>query len=145
MCFVFDKEKIIEKLDESNVWHDEIDYSSDYSPELVLDSVEEVEERHKEVFFLKDAAWGYEQEFRVVSYSEDVTKLNIYDCLKWIVLMKNPDDEALETGTIFNSAEYRALVSLCGNDKIVVAYGIFLRDESLVDSDGDAPVWKRER
>lgn len=140
VCFVFDKDKIIEKFDKSKVWHDEIDYRSDYSPELVLDCVEEVEERHKEVFFLKDAAWGYEQEFRLVSHSDDITKLNISDSLKWIVLMKNPDDEALETDTIFNSAEYRALVSLCGNDKIVVAYGNLLGDESLVDSDGDAPI-----
>lgn len=129
VCLVFDKDILLTKVDSNKMWHKKVGYVKKYNPELYISSKDDVMDHFREIFFKKDAQWSYEQEYRVVSHDSSSDKIHFGNALKWVIFFSHIEEESIE-----NSAEYRAIKVLLGNDESkILVYSNTLFGEGLID------------
>ncbi len=135
VCLVFDKKKLLGKFDDKQyVWHGKINYIDSHTGDLILGSDTNLFNRLKDVFFKKDKSWASEQEYRIVSYSSDITQVDISDSLMGVILYASPEDVRQ------NMADAKALASILGDENKLWELGNFLDEYNIRTKDGET-VW----
>ena len=136
VCLVFDKKKLISKLlpDE----YGEVRYDIQVGNSLIMprmDTVskctEDLDKNRPKLFFIKDSAWSYEQEFRIVKkyiYPLE-TYLKIGESLMSVIIYGYEDRD--KDSKILRAAKIMTIKNILDNKKIICEYGSFLCEKNL--------------
>lgn len=89
VCIVFDKSKLLEKIKTADYKSGEVNYNAKYDGSITANGSnpsEFLETHSKELFFQKSKDWEYEQEFRVLTKTEDkVAVIDISGCVMAVI------------------------------------------------------------
>lgn len=123
VCLVFDKAKLLtcltDQIANDPCWDDKIDYENNFSNEILPegDSLSDVsrsiQEKIGSVFFTKSVDWQYEQEYRLLVYSEREEFLNFGESLQAVILCLPKIDN------VKKAAEYTMLKKIVGKIPIL--------------------------
>lgn len=141
VCFVFDKEKLVNQLKNErkrHVIYGNVVYTDDFASTILCRTNDDDliipfnREEEKYLFFRKTKDWQYEQEFRVLIKTDSGSreKLEYQDALIAIV-MHNADD----TTSIFDSLEFEILNKIKEIDIPILEHRIWLDDTQLLSID----------
>lgn len=142
VCLVFDKDKIIEKL-QNGEYFSLISYDDEYTGAVICDQTNIdswFKDNHKEIFFHKSNEWSYEQEYRIVkkcSSNDNAWEfVNFEDALIAVIMCYT--EGVSHSQSIFCSKNYEELTRL--TNVPIFEYGCFLNDCGLKDYDGNS-IW----
>lgn len=136
VCLVFDKKKLLSKLLPGE--YGEVKYDSQAGNSLIMQRVDTVSkytkyiDDHKpELFFTKDSAWSYEQEFRIVKKYRCSQEgyLNIRESLMFVIIYGYEDHD--KDSMILKSAKIMTLKNILDNKKKICEYGSFFCEKNL--------------
>lgn len=140
VCLVFDQNKLTCRLKEqfpTNAIMKPIKYLNEFSTALfsevesVNDVKDEVHNKVDDIFFTKSADWKYEQELRILLYSEKTNEyLKFGDSLVGVILCLPKVERYQE------SSEFHVLKALLPNTPIL-NYTTSLGDKKLYDQNGN--------
>ena len=112
MCLVFDKRKLLSRIESYGCYYGKIAYDKKYEPSIIVeDNPRQYIRRYiKDVFFTKSNDWAYEREFRVVCRAESKTvEIDLSDCIIGVIVY-NFDD--MDSGDkVISSPTYKNLVN----------------------------------
>lgn len=131
VCLVFDKQKLLEQFRNKSIWNDAVNYIQDYVSDIILASEDDLIHKYNDVFFNKDLSWEPEQEYRIVSYSSEITQVNISDSLMGVILYGSPEEPR------YNMADAIVLRKILGDKNKLWELGNFLNEWNLRILDGD--------
>ena len=145
VCIVFNKQKLIERIEEHRLYHSKITYSDNYNSSIIFDVNYDYrkpfnQKQMRRHFFIKTSDWSYEQEYRVIGYfpnSNSREALAFGDAICGIILHNASDIE--ETDSIFNSMQFRLLSKIFPEDNIY-NYGFFIDERNLRNASGST-IW----
>lgn len=141
VCLVFDKSKIMSRLDGGMIGED-VTYIEEYDESI---SVEEdvqgfFEKNKKEIFFKKTQDWSYEQEWRILVRSEqEETYLPFGNSLMAIIMNFAPDIDCGDC--VFNSNNAKIFKKVAP-DIPILSYGSFGKTNL---SDGNGNAWRKNK
>lgn len=131
ICIVFDKNKLIRKLNPDDYGIVQYKKERDGSIIIPLENTEDctgyINSHKREIFFTKTSDWSYEQEFRIVKMSKRKTNryLDIKDAIIAVIINTNREGENIL------SAKCSSLKALLDSKVGICNYGTFLGNKSL--------------
>ena len=131
ICIVFDKNKLIRKLNPDD--YGIVQYKKERNGSIIipLENTEDctgyINSHKREIFFTKTSDWSYEQEFRIVKMSKRKTNryLDIKDAIIAVIINTNREGENIL------SAKCSSLKALLDSKVGICNYGTFLGNKSL--------------
>ena len=113
MCLVFNKQKLLSKINGEFIRHGCIDYAKQYDSSIIVENnpQEYITKNYEEIFFTKSDDWSYEREYRIICRSEKaLVEFDITDCIMAVIVHKFDDIDRHDN--VFNSVKCRELINL---------------------------------
>lgn len=140
VCLVFDKAKLLDcltrQIPNDIYWNNDIHYENNFSNRIfpegdsLSDVALSIQENIGSVFFSKSSDWQYEQEYRLLVYSEQEKFLNFGNSLQAVILCLPKIENIKET------AEYTMLKKIIGEIPIL-HYTTSFGENILNDENGN--------
>ena len=140
ICLVFDKAKLLDcltrQIPNEICWYNEIHYVNNFSNEIFAEGESlsdvslSIQHDIKSIFFTKSFDWQYEQEYRLLVYSEKEESLEFDDSLQAVILCLPKIENIKET------AEYTMLKKVIGEIPIL-HYTTSFGENILNDENGN--------
>ncbi len=143
VCLVFDKKKIEGTVKDKPFLKGEIFYDKYFVRTIIVEDGEKAasffKKNYKELFFKKTSYWEYEQEYRILTKTENKERpsIPIKDALMAVIMSFVQSNNRNENESIQGSPEYSAIKELVNDSSIpILELGSLLSEKSL-SKDGD--------
>lgn len=110
ICIVFDKKKLISRIESYGFHHGIVNYHESCNSSILVegDPQKYFRDNMSTVFFTKSKDWEYEREYRVVCRSENtLVEFDLTDCILAVIVHKFDD---IKDVNLNQSATYKSLV-----------------------------------
>lgn len=143
VCFVFDKQKMIEQMKKVQgiICHDRVKYNlkttTGVSENEFFESKKSPQKLRafcKNNFFSKTSDWKYEQEYRALAKSDKELFLDVNNCIHSIIMYDG-------TGNLQKRTEYKALKMMVGLDIPIFDFDIAFGDARYLFSNENRLLW----
>lgn len=118
VCIVFDRKKLISRIESYGYCYDKVRYNENYDSSILVEGNPQkyIREHINNVFFTKSKDWSYEREYRVICRSNvEPVEIDISDCIVAVIVNNFKDIDCNEQQT--NSPTYKTLINrLSGTD-----------------------------
>ena len=139
VCLVFDKKKLLEHLDKASK-SKKVKYTDKYNGDIMVQN-ENIplffEKNRDKLFFKKKKDWDNEQEYRIISKTEDA--IDFEDSLMVVIMCFAKDTQFGDT--VFNSLNYNILEKIL-SDIPILELGYWNNNANLRDKDNNS--WDEE-